>query len=142
MRHVLERENFPSPAIIHSVDIGETGAWARPINDTHWRDFHTYPLSVWDREDFVDPDVILIDGRFRVACFVAAAMKIRKPTTILFDDYGDRDYYHTVERLAKPVAMVGRMAHFELSPGEIPKHELTWLIASFNQVTYADCTRR
>lgn len=142
MRHVLEQEKYPSPAIIHSVDVGETGAWARPQNDEHWREFHTYPLSVWDREDFIDPDVILIDGRFRVACFVAAVMKIRKPTTILFDDYGDRDYYHEVEKLAKPVAMIGRMAHFELTPCEIPKSEMTWMIASFNQVTYANCTRR
>ncbi|TCK07048.1 tetratricopeptide repeat protein [Marinobacterium mangrovicola] len=137
----LEQAAPPSPAIIHTVNVGKTGPWAYPINDSSWRNFHKYPLSVWDRDDFTEPDVILIDGRFRVACFVAAVMKIRKPTIVLFDDYGDRPYYHVVERLAKPVTMVGRMAHFELTPGNFPPEELTWMIASFNQVTYSNLTR-
>lgn len=137
----INQAALPSPAVIHTVDIGKTGPWARPLDDTNWRSFHKYPLSVWDREDFVQPDVILIDGRFRVACFVAAVMKISKPTIVLFDDYGDRDFYHDVERLAKPVKMIGRMAHFELKPGDIPVDELTWMIASFTKVTYANHTR-
>ncbi len=137
----INQASLPSPAVIHTVDIGKTGPWARPLDDTNWRSFHKYPLSVWDREDFVQPDVILIDGRFRVACFVAAVMKISKPTIVLFDDYGDRDFYHDVERLAKPVKMIGRMAHFELKPGDIPVDELTWMIASFTKVTYANHTR-
>ncbi len=142
MRRYIEQEPHASPAVIHTVDIGATGPWARPVDDTNWRVFHTYPLSVWDREDFIEPDVVLIDGRFRVACFVATLMRIKKPTTVLFDDYGDRDYYHQIERLAKPKKLIGRMAHFELVPGEIPRDELTWMLASFNQVTYANNTRR
>lgn len=142
MRRYIAQEPHPSPAVIHAVDIGATGPWARPIDDTHWRAFHSYPLSVWDREDFIEPDVVLIDGRFRVACFVATLMRIKKPTIVLFDDYADRDYYHQVERLAKPKKLIGRMAHFELVPCDIPRDELTWMLASFNQVTYADNTRR
>jgi hypothetical protein len=142
MRRYIAQKPHPSPAIIHTVDTGPTGAWARPINDSAWRNFHAYPLSVWDRDDFVEPDVVLIDGRFRVACFVATFMRIKQQTTVLFDDYVDRDYYHVVERLAKPVKLIGRMAHFELTPTEIPRDQLTWMIASFNQVTYANNTRR
>lgn len=142
MRRYIAQEPHPSPAIIHSVDTGPTAAWARPVDDSGWRNFHAYPLSVWDRDDFVEPDVVLIDGRFRIACFVATFMKIKKPTTVLFDDYADRDYYHVVERLAKPVKIIGRMAHFELVPTEIPRDQLTWMIDSFNHVTYADNMRR
>lgn len=142
MRRYIAQEPHPSPAIIHSVNTGPTAAWARPVDDSGWRNFHAYPLSVWDRDDFVEPDVVLIDGRFRIACFVATFMKIKKPTIVLFDDYADRDYYHVVERLAKPVKIIGRMAHFELLPTEIPREQLTWMIDSFNHVTYADNMRR
>ncbi|MBV0934049.1 O-linked N-acetylglucosamine transferase, SPINDLY family protein [Marinobacterium weihaiense] len=142
MRRYIAQEPHPSPAIIHSVNTGPTAAWARPVDDSGWRNFHAYPLSVWDRDDFIEPDVVLIDGRFRIACFVATFMKIKKPTIVLFDDYADRDYYHVVERLAKPVKIIGRMAHFELVPTEIPREQLTWMIDSFNHVTYADNMRR
>lgn len=141
MKHYISQEKLISPAIIHFVDIGSTGPWARPLTDTNWRDFHKYPLSVWDREDFIDPDVVLIDGRFRVACFITTFIKISKPTIVLFDDYVDREYYHTVERLAKPVKFIGRMAHFELFPKPFPIDELSWIFSSFNKVTYSNNKR-
>ncbi|WP_240997067.1 hypothetical protein, partial [Pseudomonas viridiflava] len=54
--------------------------------------FHTYPLKVWDEPYFEQPDVILIDGRFRIACFVTAYLRATKPMIVLFDDYLDRPH--------------------------------------------------
>ena len=83
--------------------------------------------------------MILIDGRFRIACFVTAYLRTTKPVIVLFDDYVDRPHYHVVERLLKPSEYVGRMARFDLQPLiELPRGELTWLVASFNEVAYAE----
>jgi protein O-GlcNAc transferase len=38
----------------------------------------------------VSPDVVLIDGCFRVACFLACWANIQRPTTVIFDDYTER----------------------------------------------------
>jgi hypothetical protein len=139
MQAWIANASLPSRPRIYPVDVGETGKWARPKNARHWKKFHTYPLRVWDEPFFEQPDVILIDGRFRIACFVTAYLRTSKPVIVLFDDYLDRPHYHVVERLLKPSEYVGRMARFDLQPlTELPRGELTWLVASFNEVAYAD----
>ena len=124
---------------IHHVDIGETKAWGYPKNDKNWRDYHKYPLSIWDQDFFEAPNVVLIDGRFRVACFIAVLSKISRPTTVLFDDYVNRRNYHSVdyhyvEKFAKPVETEGRMARFELEPTEFDRALMTEMVGWFNVV--------
>ena len=83
--------------------------------------------------------MILIDGRFRIACFVTAYLRATKPIIVLFDDYLDRPHYHVIERLLAPTEFVGRMARFDLQPMmHLPREQLTWLIARYNEVAYAE----
>ena len=98
---------------IHA-DIGPTGAWGNPVDDTHWRAWHHYPLAGWKEcgSRALSPDLVLIDGRFRAACFYATLIFARTGSIILFDDYGDRPFYHEVERSVRPSAMHDRMAEF------------------------------
>lgn len=139
MQAWIASAELPSRPLIYPVDVGETGKWARPKNARAWKRFHTYPLKVWDESFFQEPDVILIDGRFRIACFVTAYLRASKPMIVLFDDYLDRPHYHVVERLLAPTEFVGRMARFDLRPlTEVPRSELTWLVASYNEVAYAE----
>lgn len=133
IREKIEQGGLPSAAIIWYVNVGPTGPWGRPIDDRAWKRFHLYPLSVWDQSFMRHPDVILIDGRFRAACFAAACLRISRPTTVLFDDYADRPRYHAVERIVRPVEMVGRMAVFHLKPGLIPPDQWTNVIGLFGQ---------
>ncbi|MDO9525003.1 MAG: hypothetical protein Q7J57_05610 [Gemmobacter sp.] len=116
---------------IHHANIGPTKDWGHPADETHFRRWPNYANSVWDREDFVHPDVVLVDGRFRPACLVTVAMRIQRPVTVLFDDYRARDAYHKVESLLKPDAMIGRMARFDLSPRPFPVDRLGWLVSLF-----------
>jgi hypothetical protein len=118
-------------AQVHWADVGVTGPWGVPMKPREFRKFHGYALSVWDRPDFVEPDLVLIDGRFRASCLVAVLMRATKPVTVLFDDYLKRRYYHGVERLARKEEMVGRMARFTVTPGAIPPDMATQAVGWF-----------
>ena len=122
---------FADRAKLHYVDIGPTGAWGKPSTIDRFARYHRYALSVWDRPDFEEPDLVLIDGRFRASCLVAVLLRARRPTTVLFDDYAERPYYHAVERLARKEEMIGRMARFTVTPGPIPPDMLTQAIGWF-----------
>ncbi|MFD1880865.1 hypothetical protein [Paracoccus pacificus] len=130
----LDRLAPPSVPHLHWADVGPTMAWGRPRNEANWRLFHRYPLSVWDRPDFVTPDLVLIDGRFRAACFATVLFRAEKPVTVLFDDYTDRTEYHLVEEWAKPVETRGRMARFQLEPRRLTPNEITRFVALFGQI--------
>ena len=121
-----------SPKVhVHYADIGPTGPWGVPMKAREYRRFPGYALSVWDRPDFMEPDLVLIDGRFRASCLVAVLLRATKPVTVLFDDYRKRGYYHGVERLARKEEMVGRMARFTVTPGAIPPEMVTQAIGWF-----------
>ena len=126
-----------SPVVLHHVDIGATGDWGRPLDSSDWQKFHLYPTRVWDEPFFRAPDLMLIDGRFRPACFVTACLRTTRPLRVLFDDYRDRPQYHGVERLARPARMVGRMAEFEIAPRVYDPQEITRAIAEFSVTSYA-----
>ena len=113
-----------SAVVIHWVDLGPTKEWGMPVNDRGWRRYCHYPLSVWERADFQHPDVVLVDGRFRAACLLTVLVRITRPVLVLFDDYKGRAAYHGVEEFVKPVALIGRMARFELEPSALPAGKL------------------
>lgn len=135
---VLDAANHPSPAILHSVDIGQIGKWGRPVDNTAWRKFATYPLGVWSAPYFRHPDVVLIDGRFRPACMGAVLLGMQKPVRVLFDDYVQRPLYHMVEKFAQPSQLSGRMAVFDLTPREFSPVEHRAVVHLFSQASLAD----
>lgn len=122
-----------SPVHIHAVDIGQTGDWGAPINQKGWRRYHHYPLSVWSRGDFIHPDVVLIDGRFRLACLLTVLHQITRPVVALFDDYRNRKPYHRAEHLIRPTSFVGRMARFDLSPRKLTPDDLALFVDAFSR---------
>ncbi len=62
-----------------------------------------------------DSDLVLIDGRFRLLCFYQVASKIATTSTVIWDDYQDRPWYHAVEEFIKPERFIGRAAVFKLT---------------------------
>lgn len=116
---------------MHHGKVGRTKAWGFPQTDEHFRKWPGYSLTVWDLPEFLHPDLVLIDGRFRPACFLTTLFRISRPITVLWDDYIDRPAYHEVEDLVKPVEMIGRMARFEISPMAIPAERLLWILQTY-----------
>lgn len=105
--------------ILHA-DIGPTRDWGHPVDDSRIRQWPDYALTPWETAGFPHPDVVLVDGRFRLASFLAVAFHITRPVTLFFDDYTPRRAYHRAEEVAKPAAITGRMARFDLTPTSIP----------------------
>jgi hypothetical protein len=128
----LDEAGAPSPVHLHYAPIGKTGKWGRPVDNSGYRRYHEYALGIWDHPEFQAPDTVLIDGRFREACFYAVMLRCTRKTVVLFDDYGDRPRYHAVERFAKPVERRGRMARFELKKMALPREDLTQIIGAFS----------
>lgn len=128
MRSWFEEHPGQSKPVMHHADIGKTGEWGMPDGDKRWRAFPKYPLEIWDVDGFVAPDVVLVDGRFRVGCILACLFRTQKPIELYFDDYVGRDPYHAVETFIKPTETRGRMARFDLKPTSIPADRLLEVI--------------
>lgn len=117
--------------VLHHGDIGPTAKWGMPKAPRSFRSWPGYALSVWDRPDFLQPDVVLIDGRFRPACLLATAFRTTRPVRVLFDDYAERPAYHQIEEMFRPIALHGRMAEFLVEPTAIPAARLDWVMSFF-----------
>jgi hypothetical protein len=110
----------PDFAELHYADIGLTTNWGEPLfkkpSPARLRAWRQYTLAPWESlmPRGIQPDTILIDGRFRVACALTSLLRMaaNSPCELLIDDYADRPHYHAVEAFADKVALCGRMAVF------------------------------
>ncbi len=126
--------DHPAQVPVHVLysDVGPTGKWGFPSNKTKARLWSAYALSVWDHPAFLHPDVVLVDGRFRLACMLTTLFRITRPVRLLCDDYLDRSTYHRFETLAGKPEMTGRMAAFTLTPQSFPVAQMGWIIAAYS----------
>lgn len=118
---------------VADIDIGTTEEWGFPLwnfpTQRAIRRWQSYPLAGPELVARlpVFPDLILIDGRFRVACCLAmtkAAIEEGKNSLILFDDYVLRTHYHSVEDVLGSPQLIGRSALFAINPHSIAPHAL------------------
>ena len=117
VRQVLPANIQQRRELIHA-DIGWTEEWGVPVfrklTPRRARRWASYSAAPWSRFEqwALDPDLILVDGRFRVACVLESVGRLRnrRACTILLDDYGPRRHYRTVEAFCDVIAMEGRMA--------------------------------
>lgn len=107
---VAEQIGANGKANLVHVDVGEIGEWGRPINYKRRSSFIDYCEAPW--RTGLSPDLILIDGRFRVSCFLTSLMNMATNCRIIFDDYPMRPYYHVVEEFAHLISFNERQAVF------------------------------
>ena len=100
---------------LHFADVGTIGDWGRPVSYIRSENFSDYTDWIWRQE--VSPDTVLVDGRFRVCCFLTALANADAGTRLVFDDYTGRPHYHFIERFLKPARTCGRQALF-YAPGK------------------------
>ena len=97
-----------SMPVLHHGNIGQTRLWGYPAAKESFRRWPDYVQSVWDLPDFAAPDVVLVDGRFRLACLLTVALRTVQPVVVLVDDYIDRPPYHDPESVLGAPQMIGR----------------------------------
>ena len=122
VRKKITRDGLARSAIqtFHYADIGLTEYFGRPFRE--WRasakrleKFRRYsdpPPQCLEGETL--PDLVLVDGRFRVACALKALRMLRltRDWTIAVDDYAGRPEYGVIAEFAELDCYVGRMAVF------------------------------
>ena len=133
--HILKTLGPMSSVKLLHADIGWTRDWGQPIfrNPTAsrvslWRNYVQTALNNLQAVEF--PDFVLVDGRFRQSCalhIADAAILRNTKCDILFDDYADRTFYHTVENFLGKPELIGRSALFKVNPNNnnrIPENAL------------------
>lgn len=123
--------------LVHA-DIGLTGFWGRPLRAMNpsarrlckWQAYPGMPWRFIGEHEW--PDLVLIDGRFRVATALTCCTKLRThpEAKILLDDYSDRPQYHVIAQHAALVRTAGRMAMFH--PYGDDDQQLAMLIARYS----------
>ena len=115
-KKTIENKLNKNCKIIYS-DIGETIEFGVPKSN----DVNTflnpngldYALSPWKFKNI--PDLVLIDGRYRVICLLISLLKNKNSKCIyLFDDYFLRPYYWVVEDYVKVLKKIENLAIFKI----------------------------
>jgi hypothetical protein len=100
---------------IEHCDLGPTGDWGVPKSDEKRKFFWRYVVTPWNtaKQNSLTPELVLIDGRFRIASFLFSLLSAPEGTTILFNDYFDRPHYAVAEEFCRVDQRRGRMAVFK-----------------------------
>lgn len=118
---------------IYYANLGNVGEWGKPKSYKKKDSFYIYTDWIWKQK--FKPTIVLIDGRFRVCCFLTSLINAKEGTKIIFDDYNNREFYHYIEKFLKPTKKYKRQSLFivpkkkDLNVAEIKKS-----IASFRNV--------
>ena len=118
--------------LIHA-DIGPVGRWGRPADPTPRPQWRRY-WSALDEQTAAGVDLVLVDGRFRVACALNALLLLPQGTCVVVHDYLVRPKYQVVERFAQAVARLDSMAVLVRNPDAdlegmralLERHALDW----------------
>lgn len=119
------RDALPHPESTQIVTppMGLTGPWGMPLFFAA-RKGPRYIDAPFERLTTEFPDLIFVDGRYRVACALASARHAARGgfiSKVLFDDYELRDQYHVVEKYLGVPERIGRAGLFSVGRHEIPR---------------------
>ena len=125
VRRTLEAEPSQAKVVVFPVNIGITEGWGRPMfkrpTTRRVRRWRAYPKAPWEflKARDIQPDLVFIDGRFRLACALETLLNqaANSPCLILIDDYEGRPFYAAVEQFADLVEMQGRLGVFQKKSG-------------------------
>jgi hypothetical protein len=133
--NIVKKNSKSNNLNIDYVNIGKVNdeSWGMPDDYSMRDNFIDYANNIWNRK--FKPNVVLIDGRLRVLCFLVSLKKCNPGTKILFDDYVTRKKYHVVEELIKPTSNNGRQCLFHVTNKNIiDMNKLDFLINKFNYI--------
>ena len=95
----------PAKLAFRFIDVGCKGNWGYPSPSCPRSTYERYYKSIDG-----NPDLVLIDGRFRVACALYTWFAVDGAAIVLFDDFFDRPFYHVVLEYYNVLEKAGRLA--------------------------------
>ena len=101
--------------LVHA-DIGPTKDWVYPVDQNSkpkWDDYHT---KVWEYKESAEADFYLVDGRFRVACFMQTLLRGNPYALIGIHDFTKRPHYAVVHEVAREIARASDLSIFIRRP--------------------------
>lgn len=110
IKNLLSKKKLSRVKFLY-CNIGPIKSWGYPENYKKYKNFKSYANLIWKYRNLY-PNIVLIDGRFRVASFLTTLKKSKKGTKIIFDDYKSRPQYHVIEKIIKPKKMYFDQALF------------------------------
>jgi hypothetical protein len=81
---------------LNHADIGPVQALGTPLLPRPQQIWRRYHQNIWNSVTARDLDIVLVDGRFRVACACQALLRCKEDTPVLFHDFWDREHYHGI----------------------------------------------
>jgi hypothetical protein len=91
MQRAVSSEDSQKVDLVH-VNIGPTTDWGQPTTNSCSHLWKAYPHAITSY-GFPLPDVVFVDGRFRVACALVATLHCGTDVTIMIHDFTNRDQY-------------------------------------------------
>jgi hypothetical protein len=134
LRDGLSRAGLMRSGIdIRHANIGKTKEWGMPASHNEWRRYWAYPMGFWQDAARIDPDLVLIDGRFRLGCFLATILNTRRAVTVLWDDYvGRENAMYSMAETWFPIAETrGRMVRFDVHPRSYDNAQFSAMLQGF-----------
>jgi hypothetical protein len=106
----------PKLATLIVPKMGVTTQWGMPLIFKR-RKGARYVSAPFKLFENYYPDLIMVDGRYRVACVLETARLAHlrgTPAKLLLDDYEDRPFYHVLEEHLGTPVRIGRAAVFDV----------------------------
>lgn len=101
---------------MHPVNIGPVGHWGYPESENSRELFEEYSSGIYRIVDSNLIDLVLVDGRFRVACTLKAIQSCHKNSRfrILIHDFWNRPAYHALLSYLDTVIQVDTIGLFSI----------------------------
>jgi hypothetical protein len=124
-------------AIIRHADIGPVGDWGAPIGQDHKAKWPNYIATAWETWNELEamPDVVFVDGRFRVACCLSAVLAVSydhclsRAIRIAMHDTGPlRPGYDSVLKFLEIVGGVNTLRFMKIRPDVSASHVMAALL--------------
>jgi hypothetical protein len=96
--------------LFHVIDIGKTWFWGYPSGFCKRHQWPHYSSGIFSRTS--EHDLVLIDGRFRVACALNCILNTPPDCKIIIHDFWNRPKYHIVLNFLKTKARADTLGLF------------------------------
>jgi len=97
------------------ADLGPVGQWGWPLDPARYADGPLYWNAPWRL--CPAPGFVLVDGRFRVACVLAALANLAPEGVVAMHDFWGREHYRPLLEFADLVGTAASLVLLKRRPG-------------------------